>query len=63
METISQNYVYNLNIKMQTDKNFFKKMILQKYQHGISDEGMRELVNLKQKLKNIKRRKRWFIRN
>ncbi|CAD8175358.1 unnamed protein product [Paramecium octaurelia] len=49
--------------KMYSDKNFFKKIIRLKYQHGTTDESMRELVNLKLKLKNIRRRKRWFIRN
>ncbi|CAD8056210.1 unnamed protein product [Paramecium primaurelia] len=49
--------------KMQTDKNFFKKMIRQKYQFGSQDIGMKELINLKLKKKMLNRKRRWFTRN
>ncbi|CAD8163328.1 unnamed protein product [Paramecium pentaurelia] len=49
--------------KMQTDKEFFKKMIRQKYQFGSHDDGMKELINLKLKKKMLIRKRRWFTRN
>ncbi|CAD8154481.1 unnamed protein product [Paramecium octaurelia] len=49
--------------KMQTDKNFLKKMIRSTYQHGITEYSMRELVNLKLKKKMLRPRRRQQIRN
>ncbi|CAK76562.1 unnamed protein product (macronuclear) [Paramecium tetraurelia] len=49
--------------KLQNDKNFLKRMIRKTYQCGITDQSMRELVNLKLKKKMLKPRRRQLIRN